>query len=103
MVRLAADSIISGVWIADAATVVLVGAMTLPIGLGARMLSMVKSDVGDDMVAEEPPGREETDSRGFRCRGAASPAEPIGLLANVLSSRAASVSLALLRLAVAAM
>lgn len=94
VVRPAADdSIVSGVWITDAATV-LVGTTTLPIGLGARMLSMVKSEVGDDIVADEPPGREETDSR-IRCRGVSS--APIGLLANVRSCAASVVSLLLRR------
>jgi len=95
VVRPAADSIVSGVWMTEAATVVvaaavlLAGLTTLPIGLGARMLSMVKSEVGDDMVAtEEPPGREETGSRP-RCRVGVS-SEPIGLLAN--RSRVASVA-----------
>jgi len=99
VVRPAADSIVSGVWIAEAATVavvvaavVLAGLTTLPIGLGARILSMVKSEVGDDMVAteeEEAPGR-------WRV-GVSS--EPIGLLAN--RSRVASVVSLVARLAVA--
>jgi len=96
VVRPAADSIVSGVWITDAATVVvLVGATTLPIGLGARMLSMVKSEVGDDMVEAEVPvaGREgTTGSRTpWRCRGIVS-SVPIGLLANVRSCAASAVS-----------
>lgn len=94
VVRPAADSIVSGVWITDAAmVVVLVGAMTLPIGLGARMLSMVKSEVGDDIAEAEVPvaGREGTiGSRApCRCRGIVS-SVLIGLLANVRSCAASA-------------
>lgn len=71
-----ADSIVSGVWMTPelATVVVLVGLTMLPIGLGARILSMVKSEVGDDMVAEEP-GREVS----RLCRVTSS-VPPIGLL-----------------------
>jgi len=111
-VRPAADStIVSGVWITEAATVVVVamvvaallaGLTTLPIGLGARMLSMVKSEVGDDMVATEeaPAPREETGSRP-RGRGVSSEPIVVALLAKRSCIVVASVVVSFPRLAVA--
>lgn len=71
------DPTASGFWMIDPRLLVLVGVM-FPMGLGAKMFSMVKADVGEDMVAEEL-GLET--SRGLNRISS----ELNGLLENVLS------------------
>lgn len=61
----------------DPKLLVLVGVM-FPMGLGAKMFSMVKADVGEDIVAEE------LGLEASRCLNRAS-SEFTGLLENVLS------------------